>query len=356
MANGNLLSLMRKRNVFGDNQDNSSRVRMFDLAQDGADLDVPSNELDLDRNREIPTYATPSLDAYRDHIGKAPRREDHKPGKIESILAGIAGFSTGNASDAYNTTSGLLNQRFDRAKRNYDEQGNNLKELSDIESESNVNNFRQYTQERELDREDNIEARLSGAASDLAEYRRNQIKEIDARIANAVTKEEREKLQRERLTAQATLASDLAGIREAGANARTNSTNAAGLIRARISAAGGNNNGPSASQQTTARKTAIGELYSKYGNDQYWRQFFDPNTGNIVMPRNGNQADYTNLMEKVNTRRDEILEMYRPSPLNTDSNDVDLDPRQQAMEALAASGVTDPSEEEIEQALEDLGL
>lgn len=83
--------------------------------------------------RRLLSQPSPALDKYRQHLEEVPKESDYEAGKLQKVLAGIAGFSTMDPIKGYQTTKGLIDAPYNSAVTKYREKGQNLGELADIE-------------------------------------------------------------------------------------------------------------------------------------------------------------------------------------------------------------------------------
>lgn len=141
--------------------------------------------MDEQARPNIPYYdnsqdATPSMDAYKHHVEEMPDRANYKTGKLQKVLAGVAGFGAGmegGVGNAYSTTKGLLDSGYDNAMADYTRKGAGLHELAEIEEKTNTYKSKNRKDKFDADLALSKELRESGKTD-------AEIKNIQSEIAN----------------------------------------------------------------------------------------------------------------------------------------------------------------------------
>lgn len=132
---------------------------------------------DSSSDNPFSSSSSPMLDLYKKQLEQMPQKESYKNGKIRSILAGIAGFSTGDAGSAYKTTKGILDAPYEEDLGRWGQKIKQTGELADLEERKNATNLKNYLDYEKLkdDRENN---------KSLRAYRGVQSKNLESQIGS----------------------------------------------------------------------------------------------------------------------------------------------------------------------------
>lgn len=126
----NFLNESRLRSFFGNPKASPYDNVRFDTPDEVSQENSNQND---DPFTKLMNAPTPAMDSYKQFLSSMPQRQDYKSGKVQKILAGIAGFSTLDPVKGYQTTKGILDEPYNEAMGRYKERGQNLGELANIE-------------------------------------------------------------------------------------------------------------------------------------------------------------------------------------------------------------------------------
>ena len=103
-------------------------------------------------------FNQPNLDAFSEHLGGLPQRDDHRSGAINSILAailgGTTGYTTGNPAQGAAAGMEQLDRPYNRAIEDWSMKASNLGSLAGLDLQTNENkaNILKAIQDGDLER------------------------------------------------------------------------------------------------------------------------------------------------------------------------------------------------------------
>lgn len=324
---------------------------------------------------------TPHNDALVSYLGNEPKESDYKPGKISKILASIAGFSEGmnkGPGAAYNLTSGLFRQPYERALESHKSRGGRLRELADIE-------YRTLTDDQKLEiqiAEDQLKKREEArnwlkTQSDVA-HSEAQVENIMSQIQNrglSIQKNERTgelevvnitngsrrslgkfaETPSERRADEHRFFRAEEGIRQAGRITLEGIRNAneteLSKLRSRLTQGNELLRQSLDSLSATQQKAAFELAYQQASIDNPELEADDPgqfmNVMRSALDNIRKRATGTNLPYQPITPNVSLPGSSQPQINNSDN---------EAREALREIGITNPTPAQIQEAKKDLGL
>lgn len=162
----------------------------------------------LGDEEEEPSVSTfrqtsPFLDLLKEHLGKAPRREDYGASTKRKILAALAGTAVGigRPTAGYELAKDITEKPYNNARQDWADRLNPLSKAASLESSENIRGMGNYLKAVDIERKDRygkslIESRDKAASSmnkDREARRRNEASRAESARIQAEAARERAK-------------------------------------------------------------------------------------------------------------------------------------------------------------------